>query len=421
MMKRLWLIGIMLLVFVGGVAAQETPVISPALEQQLTAIEAITSDVRGLDIITPVVRRFPNRNDIVDYFTRLYHEELTDDLAYQETQFYVAFDLLPADVDLRAVYLAFLTSPSGVAGFYDTETKDMNVLLLSGGVPGDSLPILEQITYAHEFTHALQDQHFGLDRLGLDDMTNPDAVLAALSLVEGDATASMTLFMQEIAQENPMLLVGVLLQGFSAGAFTLPEDAPEFIVTEQLFAYEAGMGFVNRLRVEGGWPLVDAAFSNPPVSTEQILHPAKYLENEIPQEVTLPDLTDSLGAGWELLLNRPLGEFYLRSHLKTQLESAPANTAAAGWGGDVYHIYTNAESGERAWALRITWDTPEDAAEFAEAYAVFGDAKFGETAGDGTCWITETEARCIVPVGSETLITDAPTLDMAQTLLAGGE
>lgn len=418
-MNRLWLIGILLLVLAGGVAAQETPVISPALEQQLTAIETITSQARGLDILTPVVRRFPTRADIVEYFTHLYQNELTDDIAYRETQFYVAFDLLPADVDLRAVYLAFLTSPSGVAGFYDTETKDMNVLLLSGNAPGDSLPVLEQITYSHEFTHALQDQHFSLERLGLDTITNPDAVMAAMALVEGDATATMTLFMQDIAQDNPMLLVGVLLQGYSIGAFTLPEDAPAFIITEQMFAYESGMGFVNRLRVEGGWPLVDAAYDNPPLSTEQILHPVKYLENEAPQVVTLPDMTDSLGAGWELIIDRPLGEFYLRSHLKTQLDSTTANAAAAGWGGDVYHIYTNAETGQRAWALRLVWDTPEDAAAFAAAYQAWGAAKYGDTAPDGGCWTTDAETRCMVSDAGGTLVVAAPTPALAQTLLAG--
>ncbi|MCB9452911.1 MAG: hypothetical protein H6672_15835 [Anaerolineaceae bacterium] len=418
-MNRLWLIGILLLVLAGGVAAQDTPTISPALEDNLTAIETLTSSVRHLDIITPVERRFPTRQDIVDYFTRLFQEELTDELAWQETQFYVAFDLLPADVDLRAVYLAFLTSPAGVAGFYDTETKDMNVLLLSGDVPDDSLPFLEQITYAHEFTHALQDQHFSLDALDLGNMDNPDATLAALSLVEGDATASMTLFMQSLAQDNPMLLVGVLLQGFSAGAFTLPEDAPEFIVTEQLFAYEAGMGFVNRLRIEGGWDLVDATYSNPPISTEQIMHPDKYLENELPQEVTLPDLTDQLGAGWQLTIDRPLGEFYLSSHLKTQLDGVQANAAAAGWGGDRYHIYTDAESGQRAWALRLVWDTPEDAAEFTTAYTAWGDAKYGDAAFDGACWTTEAETRCMLADDSGTMIASAPTPDMARLLLAG--
>ncbi|MBZ0277580.1 MAG: hypothetical protein K8I60_15650, partial [Anaerolineae bacterium] len=334
MMKRLCLIGILLLVVVGGAAAQDAATISSALEQQLTAIETITSQVRDLDIITPVERRFPSRADVVDYFTRLFQQELDDETAWRETQFYVAFDLLPVDVDLRAVYLEFLTSPSGVAGFYDTDTKDMNVLLISGGTLGDKLPILEQITYAHEYTHALQDQHFSLDALGFDSLDNPDASLAALSLVEGDATATMTLFLQNLALDNPMILAGVLLQGFQAGAFTLPEGTPEFIITEQTFPYEAGMGFVNQLRIDGGWARVNDAFTNPPVSTEQIIHPAKYLAGEMPQEVTLPDSTGLLGDGWERILDRPLGEFYLRSYLRTQLTSSQAHKAASGWGGD---------------------------------------------------------------------------------------
>ena len=62
---------------------------------------------------------------------------------------------------------------------------------------GQPLSFTDQITYVHEFTHALQDQYFDLNTLLSPQVEdNPDQALAVTSLVEGDATASMTLYMQ---------------------------------------------------------------------------------------------------------------------------------------------------------------------------------------------------------------------------------
>ena len=93
--------------------------------------------------------------------------------------------LLPADASLKDLDVQLLSSQ--VAGLYDPDTKTMDVVSKSG-----QLGPVEQITYAHEFDHALQDQNFGLDKLGLDDTSDSDRTLARLSLPEGDATLLMT-------------------------------------------------------------------------------------------------------------------------------------------------------------------------------------------------------------------------------------
>lgn len=420
-MKRLILI-LVLLLSARAVTAQET--ISPALEQHLEAIEQLTAKLRGLDALTPVEHRFPSREDVQKYLEREMNVQLDDETLKRETQFYVAFDLLPPDVNLREVYLNFLTSPAGVAGFYDTDTKAMNVLLIGGGQLKDTLPLLDQITYAHEYTHALQDQHFGLDNLLNEDTSaNPDLALAHLSLAEGDATAAMTTYLQAAAQQNPMAALSILAQGFTAGAFTIPAGTPSFIVTELSFPYQDGMNFVNALYKDGGWDAVNAAYANPPQSSEQILHPDKYLSGETPLDVTLT--TTPPGDGWTLLADRPLGEFYLRSYLDTRLSTRDATRAAAGWGGDRYHLYFNEAANQRAFALKLAWDTPQDAQEFAAAIADFAAEKnltplpeFEEGAGVGsTCWSNAAEALCLSS-GDDTLLTSAPTLDIAQGLLS---
>ena len=55
-------------------------------------------------------------------------------------------------------------------------------------------------------------------------------------------------------------------------------------------------------RAGGRWTLVDLAErSRPPVSTEQVLHPDKWIRVEVPDRVRLPDLAVRLGPRWRRL------------------------------------------------------------------------------------------------------------------------
>src|SRR3972149_536860 len=82
-------------------------------------------------------------------------------------------------------------SPRGgrrARGFYDQDTRQMTLVERGSGTFGP----LERATLAHEYTHALQDQHFGLADLGLDDLTQGDRALARLG-VGGAETLADTL------------------------------------------------------------------------------------------------------------------------------------------------------------------------------------------------------------------------------------
>ncbi|NWG16402.1 MAG: hypothetical protein HXY41_07180 [Chloroflexi bacterium] len=413
-MIRFCLFTLVLIAGASGVLAQD---ISLALEEHLDSIEQVSSQLRGLEALESVAHRFPDRADLRAYLERELNLQLDEETILRETQFYIAFDLLPPDVDLLQVYLDFYNSPAGVAGFYDTESKAMNVLLMTGGELGDQLPLLDQITYAHEFTHALQDQHFGLEAL-LDDpdmAANPDRALAVLSLVEGDATAVMNAYLQAAVQQNPMAAIGLLVQGFSAGAFNIPPGTPPFVVTELTFPYQDGLIFVNALYREGGWEAVNRAYAELPVSTEQILHPARYLSGEQPLPVTLE--TTPPGPDWALLADRTLGEFYLRSYLDTQLAAADARKAADGWGGDRYHLYFNETTNQRAWALRLKWDSPADSAEFGDTITAFAEARFEGAPAEGDCWSGADAALCFIGGEVETRLAAAPSAEMARALL----
>jgi hypothetical protein len=403
---------------VPAVSAQEPLVISPELEEDMNAIEEYTGELRSLEQFEPLVRQFPTRQEVIDYLQATFDTDLPEDIADREKQFYVAFDLLPENIDLRNLYLELLSSQ--VAGFYDPETKEMNVVMISDEAPSDNLPLMEQIVYSHEYTHALQDQHFDLRELGFDNelaLSEPDRLLAIQALIEGDATVVMSLYTQAVAAENPLAALQLLAQGLQAGNLFLPEDTPPILTQELLFPYNNGAEFVLALFRDGGWERVNQAYTDLPESSEQILHPERYLDGDVPQEVSLEPAETVLGEDWTLLLDRTMGEFYLREYLATQLTRQEARDAAEGWGGDRYHIYQNDTTGELAWVMNLAWDSSDDASEFAEAYKMFGDTSFENDVYDAPCWSDADNALCFISDEDGSLLASAPTRELALALL----
>lgn len=420
MIKRWMVIGLLALVLGAGISSAQDDDISPALEEQMLTLETVTQEIRGLNAEREIERQFPTRAETIAYLEELYSREFPPEEFDRLQRFYVALGLLDPDVDLQDVYLNLLGSQ--IAGFYDTDTEVMNVLPIVGDDTGDSLSITEQVIYVHEFTHALQDQHFDLDALtdAPEVLDNPDRGLATLSLVEGDASATMTLYLTQVAERNPLAALGMLVEGLQGGTLFLPEGIPSILVDELLFPYDAGMNFVITISEEDGWNTVNAAYDNPPTTTEQILHPEKYLAGEDALDVSLTDMSDTLGTGWVEDWSTTLGEFYLRKMLDTQLSSADAAAGAAGWGGDHLRVYHDSDSGGLALALKIMWDSDAERDEFATLFEQYGDARYGEdnrTEYIG-CWAGDADALCILTNEdtAETLIVSAPTIDETLTV-----
>ena len=348
--------------------AQET--ISPELQALLDEIELTTSDIRELDRLEATLLEFPTTDELETFLITEFDEEYGEEEFADDLLFYVALGLMEADIDLEAVLIDFLLSQ--VAGFYDSETDTMNVILLSGEAPTDTIPILEQITYAHEYVHALQDQHFDLEALldNIDATGNSDFQLAVISLVEGDATQAMTDFTLILAEEDPLALAeAVFSAGADLGAVAIPETIPAIIEEELLFPYLQGQVFVSAVKNAGGWSAIDNAFrENLPQSTEHIYHPERYLAGDMPIEVVLGAVGTLLDDRWRLAQDTPVGEFYLRQHLGLYLDGSQVNLMTTGWGGDRINIWVDDTTGELAWVLHQVWDTPQDATEFADGY-----------------------------------------------------
>lgn len=269
--------------------------------------------------------------------------------------------LLEPGTSWREANLDLLTGQ--VIGYYSPE-RDALFLVGRSGAIGPA----QRATYAHEFTHQLQDQNFNLDALGLDTADQSDRSLARLALVEGDAVATQAAWMQ--ANLGPQELAQLLAESTDPVSTQALARAPGVLRATLLFPYTEGYAFVNRLLAGGGYAALNDAFGHPPASTEQVLHPDKYLAAEAPIPVTLPKaLAAALGKGWTLTAQDTLGELLLRTWLsESGVTGAAPATAAAGWGGDRLALLTGPH-GEVALVLVTRWDTQADADEFTHAAA----------------------------------------------------
>jgi hypothetical protein len=264
-----------------------------------------------------------------------------------------ALGLLTADQDIIALTEQLYTAQ--VLGFYDFDAKRMVVVSDAGLTPA------AEITYAHEYTHAMQDAAFDTSAIQKRVAGQRDQELALLGLEEGDATTSMVIW-----------AIGHLSAQELAGITETPvpdmSGIPGWMVRLLEFPYLSGAEFVGRLYASGGWDAVDAAYADLPVSTEQILHPDAYIAGQAPIEVGGLDLGTALGVGWTNVTDTTLGEEWMAVWLEgIGVAQAPAEMAAAGWGGDHLTVASNPDGG---WGLgwQIAWDAPIEATEFETAY-----------------------------------------------------
>lgn len=234
------------------------------------------------------------------------------------------------------------------------------------------------VSLVHQYAHAFVDQHFDL-REFVTGVFDADAVRARDALLEGDAMAVLALHTAGSVDEVDLEVLAMHLSDVEVTDYEgyLASRAMEDVF---LFPYREGAKFVAALLDSGWWPAVNAAYIDPPVSTEQVLHPEKYIENprDEPRTVLLPDLREDLGGDWQLVTQNVLGELILRTHLDQYLpDSAEAVAGAGGWGGDLAALWQGPDSNEIL-VMRILWDSPEEASEFSRSYATVIDRRLRE-------------------------------------------
>jgi len=260
-----------------------------------------------------------------------------------------------------------------IAGLYDPKSQEFYI--------ADWIPMVDQkIVMSHELTHALEDQYFHIEQWSKAVHENGDATLARDAVLEGSATAAMVDYMlrdtgyslKNLPDVDPSKFMGDM-----AGSPKL-QQAPPFIKDTLLFPYLSGLTFTAAALKTSGWSSLPSLFSNPPLSTHQILHPALYKSGKAPRTVTVPSFDKSLGPDWEKLEDDTLGEFGWREVLKQFIDAKSAVALAEAWEGDHYIVYEHKQSKKLLLATRLSLSSEETAYRFFGRYSEALEKKYSE-------------------------------------------
>lgn len=349
--------------------------LSPEIASQMDQIQQEVMSYRGLTLSQPLKRALMSPAQLKDQVLNEFFKDYSDEDASRDTEILSALGLMAPDFKLRQFYIDLYSEQ--IAGYYDDQTKDMYV------ISGENFGGTERMTYAHEFTHALQDQTYDLEN-GLKDneeycKNETEYCAAVQALVEGDATLSEYYWLAKYSTDQDKQDITQFQQTYTSPVY---DSAPAYMKEDFLFPYNQGYEFVNYLYTRNQWASIDDAFKHPPVSTEQILHPAKYPTDK-PIPVDVPDLLPVLGTGWEEVERNVMGEWYTYLILADGRDSSfrlpdqDAKDASAGWGGDTYVYYSDPKTGKFAFVWQTLWDSNNDAGQFWTASQTYGKDRWG--------------------------------------------
>jgi len=366
---------------------------APSQEQKISAKEAeelfhdvddilrFASKDTGLPIKKEVKRRLTSRDQVVEYLEKSMAEDKDAQRLRRSELVLKKFGLLPRDFDLQTFLVALLREQ--VAGYYDMKTKTVNLL--------DWIDIEQQRpVLAHELTHALQDQSFGLEKwmkvgdtdleekkqpTGMD-IENDEISEARQAVIEGQAMVVLVDYM--LAPTGQSLLASpqianALKEGMLVGTSDSPQfkDAPVFLKEELTFPYRYGLDFEAELLRSGGKEKAFAAtLGNPPRTTRQIMEPKTYLAGESIEPMRLPDFQRDF-KNYDRFDVGAIGEFDVAILVDQYAGTEASHNLYPSWRGGYY--YAARPKGDPAAPLALLyvsrWASHEKAAAFAAIYA----------------------------------------------------
>lgn len=357
-----------------GFAQQDSAAASPRADSKtannaefLAAADEVLqqmSEITGLKLLTPLKKSLRSREEIRAYVIKQMNEEKNPTERYGDARTAEAFGLIPKGFDLDTFMVNVLTEQ--IEGLYDPKSQEFYIADWSA-------PDEQRMVMAHELTHALEDQHFHIEAWSRAARPNEDAELARDAVLEGSAMAAMVDYLmqgtgrslKDLPEFDPSMLFDQLdMQNTPA-----LKSAPPFLKDALIFPYISGLNFSAAVLKNSGWPALAGVFEKPPVSTQQILHPAAYKSGKTPATVSLPSFDKILGKDWAKLDENILGEFGWKEVLKQFLDDGRAKSLAAAWDGDRYATFEQKETKRLILLTRLHFDSEEHAARFFGQYS----------------------------------------------------
>jgi hypothetical protein len=435
----------------------ETAISSKDAKELFKSVDEIlqfASEDTGLPIKREVKRKLIDRDKVQSYVQKNMKDDKDAQRLERSALVLKKFGLLPRDFDLSGFLVKMLREQ--VAAYYDPKTNTVNLL---NWVDADQQkPVL-----AHELTHALQDQSYGIEKWlrepeeedkkdpSPSDVGSDEATAARQAVTEGQAM--VVLMDYELAPTGRTLLDSPqIAEALKAGMVTGTPDSPSFqsapiFLKETLtFPYRFGLDFTLALEKAGGKELAYAgAFKNPPIDTRQIMEPQTYLDHEQIPPMKMIDFDEDF-AGYERFDIGAMGEFDVDVFVEQFAGQEKAEEMYPQWRGGYYFAGRSRadkksdKSAPLALVYVSRWSSPAKAAEFAAVYAkslakryqkaeaVGADGKpiadappasAWNTLGGNHTWLTDEGPVVIEVRGDSVLITES--VDAATTKKVEGD
>ena len=377
-----------------GARATQTQTTPQEAEQKISPKEAeelfrsvdeilqFASKDSSLPIKQPVKRTLTSRDQVVAYITKHMSEDEDAQRLRRSELVLKKFGLLPRDFDLQTFLLALLREQ--VAGYYDPKTKTVNLL--------DWVDVEQQRpVLAHELTHALQDQSFGLEKwmkAGAGDLAgnskdptpadieNDETAAARQAVVEGQAMVVLVDYMLEPTgqslKDSPQI-VEALKQGMLVGTADSIQfhNAPLYLKEALTFPYRYGIDFVADVLAKSGKEKAFAGiFANPPRTTREIMEPKTYLSREHLEPMRLPEFP-RIFKSYDLFDSGAVGEFDVAVLIDQYAGSKTSHDLYPHWRGGYYYAARPKSNADGTLGLLYVsrWSSPEKSGEFAAIYA----------------------------------------------------
>ncbi len=319
-----------------AVTAIEEP--APKTKEDALVAKMLTrvSKQRGLAVKRPVAGKKLERAALIGKIRDKVDKEIPPEAVTLEGDTLKLYGFVPVDMDYLDTTMKLLEAQ--LAGFYEPKDETMYLAGDLDGINGD-------LTLAHELEHALQDQHYDLKKHSGYRPGHGDEQAAFSGLCEGDATSVMLdMMLHKVSKsKNAFDLDDDALEEQIAGGVEKDpstKNIPHIMKADLASPYVYGTRFVHALRRTGGWASVNRAFTQPPVTTEQLLHPEKWARNEAAVRVEPPPAP---GKDWKRTDDDTSGELGLALGFAEWSTKVEGFRLAEGWGGDRDATYTQGD------------------------------------------------------------------------------
>ena len=329
---------------------------------QIQPIAVELTKISGMPLKHPVPCGFISRDKINTFLNQRVKEVAKPEEIRAEELTLKKFGLVPEDFNLARNTVDLLTEQA--AAFYDYDKKK---LFITDSTPSDTRePVL-----AHELAHAIADQNYHLGRFIRQGRKSDDGSTARLAVMEGQATWLMSEYLaRKLGQtlKNSPALVDTMSRVSETGAGQYPvfDNSPLYLRLSLIFPYTKGMLFQNALYDRDGRNGFGEVFRNPPVSTQQILHPEKYFTGVKPTQPDLPE--PQLPKGYRSLVGGTLGELEHSVMLEQYSGKERAAEIAPHWRGSTFELVENKKATRDVLLYAVEWDSEDVARQYFAAY-----------------------------------------------------